>query len=169
MIGVILGRSRTLPFQPNDGSSAVLDDDIYRIILKAKIAINQWDGQVGSLPGLWAALFPSNYIMIRDNQNMTLDVAITPIHAPSFNMLVRDIIRNGFIVPRPEGVLITFHWGRILPYFGYDLENDYFAGYDVGNWTVSEIEPPTFGYDVDNTVIIPDFITGFGYDSGFWD
>ena len=43
-IGNILGLPRQVNFQPTDGSSSILNDDYYRLILKAKVAKNQWDG-----------------------------------------------------------------------------------------------------------------------------
>ena len=41
------------------------------------------------------------------------------------------LVNNGLIVPRPEGVLATYHYG-ILPYFGFNSENSYISGFNAG-------------------------------------
>src|SRR5271169_834402 len=53
VLGQIIGVSRLVNFTPSDGVSPVLDDYTYRILLKAKVGANQWDGQIGSLWALW--------------------------------------------------------------------------------------------------------------------
>lgn len=57
-----------------------MSDDTYRIVLKAKIAINSWDGQNDSLPAiLETALEGSGLKMqIVDNQDVTISVWFFP-------------------------------------------------------------------------------------------
>lgn len=129
MLGQIVGISRTLPFQPANGFSAVLTDSDYKTLLLATIGANFWNGLADSLQPLWQTLFPGGSIVIQDNQNMTLDVFL----AGSFSSIVIDMITNGLIIPRPEGVLVNYHLGS-LPLFGFDYENSYIAGFDVGKW-----------------------------------
>ncbi len=129
IIGQIVGQSRIMTFQPSNGISPILGDEIYRMLLKAKIAQNQWDGRLSSILPIWANLFPGGSIKIQDNQNMTTSVFLSG----TFSSIILDLIINGLIVPRPEGVLCTYSFGT-LPYFGWDLENQYVAGYDVGSW-----------------------------------
>ena len=47
-LGTLVGQSRQVPFQPSGGVSPILDDNTYRILLQAKIAQNQFDGQIDS-------------------------------------------------------------------------------------------------------------------------
>ena len=75
-LGALLGISRTLPYQPLSGASAILTDDDYRIVLKAKIIKNHWDGKIITIEQLWNSLFKSNYILVIDNQDMSINVAI---------------------------------------------------------------------------------------------
>ena len=117
-------------FQPSNSASPVLDDTTYRIYIKAKIAQNQWDGTRSALYTLWASLFPSGKLTIADNQNMTATIFLSG----GFTSIVQDLITNGYIVPRPEGVLYEYVLGD-LPAFGFDLNNDYVAGFDAGKWT----------------------------------
>ena len=126
-LGATVGVSRTVSFQPTGGVSPVLDDASYRILIKARIGWNQWDGKIDSLYTLWVQLFPSGNIVIEDQQNMTANILVTG----SFPSIIKDLISNGYIVPRPEGVLYTYFFGT-LPYFGADLDNAYIAGADVG-------------------------------------
>lgn len=128
-LGAIAGAERTVNFQPSDGVSPVLDDNTYRIYIKSKIAQNQWDGQISSLYALWAQLFPGGKIIILDNQNMTADITL----AGSFTSIIKDLITNGYIVPRPEGVLYTFLFGT-LPFFGFGSSPGFIAGFGEGHW-----------------------------------
>ena len=67
------------PYDPDNGYTA-LSDDTYRVILKAKIAINNWDGRNDSLPSILdTALDGSGLKMqIVDNQDMTISVWVFP-------------------------------------------------------------------------------------------
>jgi hypothetical protein len=128
-LGAIAGAGRTVGFQPSDSVSPVLDDATYRIYIKAKIAQNQWDGTITSLYAIWKYLFPVGSIIIADNQNMTATIFLSG----SFTSIIQDLITNGYIVPRPEGVLYTYDFAE-LPAFGFDLDNSFVAGFDVGKW-----------------------------------
>lgn len=128
-IGTLVGASRTLPFQPTGGLSPILDDATYRIYLKAKAAQNQWDGTIDGLQSVWQTLFPSGTIAIGDNQNMTATIFLTG----SFTPILQQMIVNGLIVPRPQGVLYNYVFN--LPAFGFDLNDTWIAGFDVGKWS----------------------------------
>jgi hypothetical protein len=130
LLGAIVGARRMVTFQPSGGVSPVLDDNTYRLYIKAKIAQNQWDGTIPSLYPIWQTLFPSGHIIIIDNQNMTADLTLTG----AFTSIVQDLIVNGYIVPRPEGVLYTYIFG-VLPFFGFDSSPGFIAGFDTGHWT----------------------------------
>jgi hypothetical protein len=129
LIGAIVGATRAVPFQPSNSVSPVLDDGIYKIYLKAKIAQNQWDGTIDSLQTVWQDLFPFGRIAIQDEQNMTATIFLTG----AFTSIEQDLIINGFIVPRPQGVLYNYVFSK-LPAFGFDLNNSLIAGFDTGYW-----------------------------------
>jgi hypothetical protein len=129
ILGEIVGVSRTVPFQPSGGVSPVLTDDTYRLLIKATIANNQWDGKINSLYGIWANLFPGGKISIIDNQNMTATIVITG----SFSSIIEDMISHDMIVPRPQAVQYFYDFG-ILPFFGFGPNNAFIAGFGVGNW-----------------------------------
>jgi len=129
ILGVILGISRQVTFDPTDGSSPVLDDDTYRILLKARVIMNHWDGKAASLQEKWKELFPGGKIVVQDNQNMTVSVTIYV----GLSQMIVDLITNEYIVPRPQGVLMNYYYGT-PPFFGFDRDDTYVSGFDTGNW-----------------------------------
>ena len=130
VLGTIIGQSRQMTFQPSNGVSPTLDDTTYRLLLRARIVQNQWDGTIDSLQTVWQSLFPGGRIIVQDGQNMTATIILVG----SFTSITEDLIRNGLIVPRPAGVLYNYSFGE-LPIFGFDLNNAYIAGFDTGKWS----------------------------------
>lgn len=154
-LGVILGRERTVTFQPTDGSSPTLNDENYRLALKAKVLLNQWKGKIGELQPVWQVLFPGGGLIVKDNQDMTMTVAITG----NLTMVQRDLVANGYIIPKPQAVGVNYFFGD-LPVFGYDISNQFFDGYDVGKWVLIP-GYIVFAYDMDD-------LQFQGYDNGIW-
>jgi hypothetical protein len=130
ILGSIAGVPRTVSFQPSGGVSPILDDDTYRFVIKATIANNQWQGTQDELYIIWEKLFSSGTIVILDNQNMTCTITLTGV----FSSIIKDLIVNGYIIPRPEAVEYIFVFGT-RPFFGYDENNAFIAGYDTGHWS----------------------------------
>ena len=128
LIGQILGLSRQLPFQPVENSS-ILDDDYYRLVLKAKIAKNQWRGTKEGLYELWGNLFPENPLLIVDNQNMTCQVVVIGLN----DRLSRELILADYIVPRPAGVRYDYGFTD-KPIYAQDMNTEYLKGLDEGYW-----------------------------------
>lgn len=131
------------PYDPDAGFTS-LSDDTYRIVLKAKIAINNWDGQNDSLPAiLETALDGSGLKMqIVDNQDMTISVWVFPeedINQVSLELLAA--IKQGYLTVKAAGV-----WAGDIQtpsiqtpsvgsrFFGFDMDNEYIAGFDDGAW-----------------------------------
>ncbi|MEA5890062.1 DUF2612 domain-containing protein, partial [Salmonella enterica subsp. enterica serovar Muenster] len=96
------------PYDPDSGYTS-LSDETYRIVLKTKTAINNWDGRNDSLaPILDAALDGSGLKMqIVDNQDMTIGIWVFPetdISAVSLELIAA--IRQGYLTVKAAGV-----WG----------------------------------------------------------
>ncbi|QUG75956.1 DUF2612 domain-containing protein [Erwinia sp. E602] len=162
------------PFDPDDGFIN-LSDDVYRVVLKAKIGINNWNGQNDTLPPIIeSALAGTGIVMsIVDNQDMTISVLITvdaEYLMPVIDRLIFDsginhgpyiplpddykpsrydinpieklpaelvfVIRSGFLTVKAAGVrvreVVTPSNG--YKFFGFDIDNDYMAGFDAGAW-----------------------------------
>lgn len=130
------------PYDPIEGFTN-LSDDVYRMVLKTKIAINHWDGTNGTLPAILdTALAGSGVRMeIVDNQDMTISLlffAENGIDAVSKEIIA--VIKMGYLTVKAAGVysggsITTPSVGNKL--FGFDTDNDYLSGFDIGAWGVN--------------------------------
>ena len=127
ILGNIVGQPRQVNFQPSGGVSPILDDATYALLIQATIAKNHWDGKIGSLVEIWKALFPGGTLTVVDNQDMTVDLFV----AGAFTSILQDLILQGYILGRPQGVLFTYHLAQ-LPMFGFDRQDSFVAGWDTG-------------------------------------
>lgn len=131
------------PYDPDAGFTS-LSDDTYRIVLKAKIAINNWNGQNDTLPPiLETALAGSGLKMqIVDNQDMTISVWVFPeVDISQVSLELLAAIRQGYLTVKAAGV-----WAGDIQtpsietpsvgnrFFGFDMDNEYIAGFDDGAW-----------------------------------
>jgi len=128
-IGVIVGQSRTVGFQPSGSVSPTLDDPTYRLLLRARIYQNHWTGKMDALLNIWRNLFPGGTLIVNDHQDMTVAIFV----AGSFSSIIQDLILNGYIIPRPQGVLYTITMAT-LPMLGFDRNDAYVAGWDTGKY-----------------------------------
>lgn len=156
LIGKIVGQSRQVNFNFTDGGNPILNDTDYQVLLKARIAQNMWKGKIGALQPLWNNIFPGEAIMVVDNQDMSMNVFV----GGALSLTIRDLVRNGYIVPRPEGVLVNYYFFGDVPVFGFDLNNQYIKGFDLGHWARRQ-EVTIFSFDHDDS-------TFSGFDKGFW-
>ena len=161
ILGTIVGISRQVDFEPTDGSGPVLNDSVYRKLIKCTIAKNQWDGKIESLQPIWKSVEPGAVIMVLDNQNMTMGVSVFGTIDSTF----RDLVENGYIVPKPQAVRINSVLyavnGHPMPAFGFDMDDDNVSGFDKGTWVVVNtwLGPPAFGFDMDD-VNVTGFVNG---------
>lgn len=127
-------------FDPSDGI-VVLNDQVYRILLYATIAANNWDGTVigaqNALNTFLIKTYPSALLVVQDNQNMTMIIAISGVLPPP---IVIAVIGRAAMNLKPGGVLLNYVVVSVsgTPAFGLDVENDFIAGLDVG----SLVTPP---------------------------
>lgn len=126
--------------EPTTGLTA-LPDDIYRLMLKAKIAANQWDGTVPGAYAAWDTLFAAYgfQILIQDHGDMTMTLALA---GASNNPAFLELFIGGYFDLRPAGVLIDSYLipSANAPFFGFDAENSAVSGWDVGAW--GQVVPP---------------------------
>ncbi|GAB2938358.1 DUF2612 domain-containing protein [Hafnia psychrotolerans] len=131
------------PYDPDAGFTN-LSDETYRIILKAKIAINHWNGTNETLPEILdTALTGSGLRMqIVDNQDMTISILVFPeTDISNVSLELIAAIRQGYLTVKAAGVwagdiqtpsIETPSTGN--KFFGFDMDNDYIAGFDEGAW-----------------------------------
>lgn len=107
----------------------LINDDIYRIMIKARIIQNAWKGNVLDLYDMWENLFPRNMgIQIQDLQDMSFNIVLVG----DYTGLMRELIMNGYIIPKPEGVRInalSFISTDGMPIFSYDYHTLNYSGY----------------------------------------
>lgn len=103
ILGEYIGVKRQLNFQPQFANS-LLPDAYYRILLKAQISLNNWDGTIDGIKKLWRETFPDYEIQVIDNQNMTMETRIIGLQS----LFESELIQHGYITPKPIGVQVKY-------------------------------------------------------------
>jgi hypothetical protein len=79
-----------------------LPDEAYRLMIKAKIAANLWDGTIDSAYRVWDAAFNGEVkIVVTDNQDMSMDMILV---TEEDDTILRAILRDEKLPLRPTGV-----------------------------------------------------------------
>lgn len=156
ILGDIVGQSREVDFQPDRGLSPILDNYVYRNLLKAKIAKNMWKGRTEDLREIWMNLFGKS-IIIQDNQDMTIDVVVIGFN----DQMTKNLIQKGYIVPKPQSVGVNYAFADEAV-FGYDMETTAIRGYDHADW-MNPVPEDSFAYDIDD-----EKQRLFGYDKAYY-
>jgi hypothetical protein len=94
------------PSDPDTGITQ-LDDNSYRLLLRAKIGANHWNGSmVDSVPILQGIFAPEGlYPVLIDNQDMTMTISLS---GGQLSALSRALINGGYIPVRPAGVGVDY-------------------------------------------------------------
>lgn len=124
------------PFDPSSGITR-LSDEPYRILLRAKIALNSWDGSIPQSNEIWAKVFAGTGIKVYtiDNGDMTMATVLGGTTSP--DALTRALFSQAYLQLKPEGVR---HLGTgyitVLgaPAFGFDAQTGAIGGFDRGAW-----------------------------------
>lgn len=121
------------PFDPDSGLTE-LDDETYRLLLRAKIGANHWDGTLETSAAILDRIFGGGtHVFIQDNGDMSVDIGVagTPPSA-----LFLALLTGGYIPLKPEGVRISYYVipSGEGPLFGFDVQNHYISGFDSGLW-----------------------------------
>lgn len=96
------------PYQSTDALT-YLSDDVYRVVLKARIGINNWNGQNGTLPDILETALAGTGIklVILDNQDMSVSVLIVVNYEEMMSEIDRLIfdsaINHGPFIQLPDG------------------------------------------------------------------
>lgn len=129
------------PFDPAT-QFFTLSDAQYRLLLRARVLNNSWDGTVDQAYAIWDALFTGTDfgLLIQDYGNMHMLFAMTG-SAPDAVTLA--LFTGGYLNNRPSGVQIDGYMIPSVsdtPYFGFDVQNASIAGFDTGAW--GTLTPP---------------------------
>lgn len=121
------------PFDPATGITT-LDNDTYRTLIRAKIGANQWDGTLGQSKAILDLVFSGDtFVFIQDNQDMTITIGV--VGAPP-TALELALLTGGHIPIKPQSVGINYYIvpSSPGPIFGFDVSNQYVAGFDQSSW-----------------------------------
>jgi hypothetical protein len=128
--------------------SVRMDDDRYRLALKAKVGSNHWDGTIPSAYRIYETLFQGTdtKIGVLDMGHMHMALAVLGQIPDPINT---HILLSGLLDLRPSAVKIDGYWFPTVPdtpYFGWDVESAAIQGWDEGAWgrliTGDELQPP---------------------------
>jgi hypothetical protein len=115
-----------------------LPDEDYRLLLRAKIAANSWDGTLAGAQRAYSYIFPlgDTQVFVQDNQDKTFSlnqagISLTPVR--------QALLTGGYLALRPAGyrlLAVNFVSASGAPLFGFDVEDASIgiAGWDVGAW-----------------------------------
>lgn len=112
-----------------------VNDDTYRKLVKSRIIQDFWRGDPRTLYDMWATLYPGGGIQVQDLQNMTFNLVIIG----DFSNLEVELIKRGYLVPKPEGVriyIVTVVGTDGIPIFSYNYDTQEFSGYKSW-WTTT--------------------------------
>ncbi|WP_287497779.1 DUF2612 domain-containing protein [Pandoraea sp. CB10b_02] len=122
------------PFDPDAGVTS-LDDDTYRLLIRARIGANHWDGTLAGTKAIFEQIFNGDtHVYLQDNQDMSITVGISG-KVPS--TLFLSLLSGGYIPIKPQAVRVSYYLVTSAdgaPLFGFDMGNDYVAGFDAGAW-----------------------------------
>lgn len=93
-------------WQPTSNPNGItsMSDDQYRLMMRAKIACNFWDGSLGRANAILTSIFPGLQVYLRDNLNMTESfVTNGSVNA----VLFFNLVNGGYIPFKPGGVAIV--------------------------------------------------------------
>ena len=119
------------------GEGNLLDDEVFRLMIKARIIQNTWKGTIGELYDLWDAVMGANKkLSIEDLQDMSYNIVLQG----DYTQLEEELIIRAYVIPEPEGVrinVLTFVSTDGLPLFSYDYNTMRYSGYE-SHWAEAE-------------------------------
>lgn len=125
------------PFDPSVGVVRLNDDD-YRLLLKARVIANSWRGTTAEAMPALAELFsgsatPGTKLFIQDHMDMSMSFIVAGTW-PSAVFLA--LLAIGALGIKPTGVRVNYRKTSVsgAPVFGWGVENDYISGWGVGAW-----------------------------------
>lgn len=128
-IGQIVGVQRELPISDPDIPS-VLDDDLFRAVIRARIYSNLWDGTNEGLIDIINKTFPNASWQLIDGQDMSMQIVMI---IPDADPALIALMFNGYIIPKPSGVDTAFTIQENA-LFGFDSDTAFVKGWDLAQW-----------------------------------
>ncbi len=124
-----LGWDQGIWFQTGDATAQVttLDDGHYRLLIRAKIACNSWDGSLPAAQAILAALVAPDGATVSGSEG-PLSVTWTIVGVVS--TVTQAILMGGYVPLKPIGVAITYQFIQAGASQGmWDA-----TGFDASSW-----------------------------------
>lgn len=125
---------------PGDPTSGVVNlaDDAFRLLIRARIGANHWDGTPPSLAAILTQIFTGTGVItgVNDHQDMTMTIGVAGTLISAINLA---LLTGGSLVPKPFGVKMNYVVTSVpgTPLFGFDVQNSYISGFDTGAFGTS--------------------------------
>lgn len=122
------------PYDPESGLTS-LPDDVFRRLIKARIAANAWNGSIPGAYDVWESAFADtgSIIMIQDNQDMSMVVGIAGMRPDA---VTQALLMGNYIPLKPEGVRVS--WYAVTqdggPLMAWGCQADGLDGWGAGSW-----------------------------------
>lgn len=118
-------------YDPSTGVIA-LADDVYRLVLYAKIASNNWNGTRETIEAIWNNSFGDmSTLALVDHQDMSITIGMQGI---AINDVLLYILTSGRIPLKPEGVRLREYIVSDDRIFGFDADSPTIGGWDEASW-----------------------------------
>jgi hypothetical protein len=130
-IGEWVGLPRYI-FVPTLGTVTLADVD-YRVLLRARIQVNHWNGEMESLQVILSSLFPGTTVTVTayDLQDMSMNIFVS---GGTLTPAQEALLRGGLLVPKPSAVRINGIFTITGPVFGLSQQDTLVAGPDFGSF-----------------------------------
>ncbi len=140
------------PFDPTTGL-VTLNDTFYRLLLRAVISLNSWDGTTPAAAAALAPLFPNNFVYVQDNFDMTISVAIS---GPAIDPVSGALLTGGYLALRSAavGVRYFFPSAETGPVFGFGADNNFIGGWGDSSWGQSTPAAPAVNLTTETGVLL---------------
>ena len=129
VVGQYLNLTRELPIDSNVLPD-VLPDDLYRLVLKARVLQYHWDGTIEGIYRITKTLIPDALIWLVDKQNGSYQMLLM---SPNFDDNISELFILGYITPKPAGVKVIYTLFE-KPFFAWDRNDQYYKGWDESVW-----------------------------------
>ena len=145
------------PYDTGTGVSRLSDDE-YRSLLRGKILSNSWNGTAAGAQAILDAFFgdPATHVFVQfegqaahpvapgvpslDQLDMSMIVGVSGKRPP---LLYLALLSEGYLPTKPVGVRLTYLVTSVdrTPMFGFDVQNEFIAGFDTGSWGIGPYDP----------------------------
>lgn len=120
------------PYDRETGITSLVDD-FYRLLLRAKIAANAWDGTTDGALEIWNQLFEASgiRIVLQDFQDMSMLVGVAGAIPDA---VFRALLTGGYLPLKPVGVRIRHYALPVVegPLFAWNCDSDAASGWGAG-------------------------------------